>query len=152
MIKIIAILIILVSGVSIGLTKLSKMLPQQHEFVSGKVPDPKPNGDYKGKAIVTGPWQGKTFDASKSAGINLIKSKGSVTKQFPFKTSVDTGLKDQNVKVLRLDYNLDANPFWLKPVEDELVQTGKNQYLGKLNYRLIPNHPFTFGFFTLEKK
>lgn len=151
MLKIILFLVIFVGGISYGLTKLTPKLPQQASFAAGKLPDPKLDGDYKGSALFTGPWKGKTFNSKKQTGENLVFNNGKVVKMFPFKSYEGNGIHDPKVKVLDLDYNISGNPFYIKPILDEVVQTNKNHYLGKLNLRLIPNHPFTLGFFTLEK-
>ncbi len=123
-------------------------LTNQKLFLSGKVPDPNPNGFYKGS--LDGPktfWQGKKFDAASSTGINLIGSK----EVYPFKTYVAKGLKDKNLDVLKIDYNIPENPFWIRLILDEIVQISPNNYLGKVHLKIIPGLPFTLGYFRLEK-
>lgn len=119
----------------------------QKLFLSGKVPNPLPNGSYKGSVgnIKVG-WQGKKFDASSSSGINLISGK----EQYPFKTYVGKGLAD-NIDVLKIDYNLPQNPFWLRFILDEIVEVERGKYLGKVHLNLIPGLPFSLGYFRLEK-
>jgi hypothetical protein len=39
----------------------------------------------------------------------------------------------------------------VRPILDEVVQTGKDAYFGKLELRLIPGYPFTLLFFDLNK-
>ena len=151
MIKLLFFIVIIACGAGFGLTWVSSRLPQENEFITGKVPSPKPNGDYKGSALYTGPWRGKSFDASKSAGINLIEEKGKVVKKFSFKTYIGKGIQDTEKDVMKLDYNVPQNPFWMHPLVDEIVQVSKNKYLGKIEVSVIPSKPFTLGFFYLEK-
>lgn len=123
-------------------------LTNQKLFISGKVPSPKPNGFYKGYLV--GPktfWQGKKFDSVSSTGINLIRGK----EVYPFKTYVGKGLKDKDLDVLKIDYNIPRNPFWVRFILDEIVQIGVNKYLGKVHLKIIPGFPLTLGYFRLEK-
>ncbi len=112
------------------------------------------------------PWYGKKFDKNKHTGINKLPSyvipplrslfeekiSGEDTSSmfaFPFKTSLEKGLKDP-IKVMRLDYNSTENPAIVRNVVDELVAIGNNTYLGKAylnknsNVRLL-------AFFSLQK-
>lgn len=98
------------------------------------------------------PWKGKYFRLEKQRGDNLLasssewlirwkfgenligkKEKGAF-HAFPFKTSLQRGLVDRK-KVLRLDYNLHNNPPQVRRVADELIQVGKNSYLGKAHIK-----------------
>lgn len=126
--------------------------PQQREFLNGKVPKVLPNGFYKG--TVTGlntTWQGKKFDASRSAGINVFKNNKTTTEQFPFKTYVGKGVQDTDVNVLKIDYSDNKNPWWLEYILDEVVEVSPGKYLGKVHITFIPGIPFTMGYFRLEK-
>ncbi len=122
--------------------------PNQKIFLSGHVPNPKPDGAYKGSVgnIKTG-WQGKKFDATSSSGINLISGK----KQYPFKTYTEKGLADKNLDVFKIDYNVPQNPLWLRLILDEIVEVSPNHYLGKVHLKIIPGLPFSLGYFNLEK-
>ncbi len=111
------------------------------------------------------PWKGKYF--YKNYGDNLLPNvteiflrlpfgKNIIGKKekngfhaLPFKTYIAKGLKDDK-KVFRLDYNLSKNPKFIKTVIDELVQTGKNEYLGKA-YLKEKNDYRLLGFFKLRK-
>lgn len=122
--------------------------PNQKLFLSGKIPSSLPDGFYKGS--VTGlktSWQGKKFDASSSAGINIINDQ----PIYPFKTYIGKGLQDKNLNVFKIDYNIIGNPFWLRFILDEIIETKTNQYLGKVHLNLIPGFPFSLGYFRLEK-
>ncbi len=121
----------------------------QDLFVKGALPNPSLDGDYKGSAnFNTGPWRGKTFDQKTATGANLFR----YTTRFPFKTYAGKGIRDKELDVLKLDYNLPQNPFWLRIVIDEIVQVAPEKYLGKAHILLIPEHPFTVTYFTLVKQ
>lgn len=116
-------------------------------FLKGTFPSPLPNGFYKGKVQnLNTKWKGKIFDASSSTGINLFGDK----KVYPFKTYKGKGLQDKNLDVLKIDYNISENPFWIRFILDEIVQIAPGKYLGKVLLRLIPNFPFSLGYFKLE--
>ncbi len=135
-----------------GITRTWKVQnsPLQQEFVEGKLPT-NLDGLYKGSVSgLTTTWQGKKFNSSESAGINLFEDADGINEKYPFKTYSGKGLQD-NIEVLKIDYNLGENPIWLRFIVDELVETSPNKYLGKLNVKLIPGVPFSLGFFKLEK-
>lgn len=122
--------------------------PKQALFLSGKIPDPLPNGFCKGSVDgIKTRWMGKKFNLQKSSGINIIDSK----EVYPFKTYTDYGLKDKKIKVLKIDYNIPKNPLWLRLILDELVEIEKHKYLGRAYLKVIPHLPFCIGFFKLEK-
>ena len=121
----------------------------QQEFLKGNVPT-NLNGLYKGTVNIKTTWQGKKFNSSKSTGINIFKDANDVRERYPFKTYVGKALQD-DIQVLKIDYNLPENPLWLRFVVDELVQTKPGKYLGKLNVKFPPGISFGLGYFTLEK-
>lgn len=119
----------------------------QKVFLSGIFPSPLPEGFYKGsvQALNTS-WKGKVFDASHSAGINLFGDK----KVYPFKTYKGKGLQDTNLDVLKINYNIPENPFWIRLILDEIVEIEPGKYLGKVHLNLIPHLPLSLGYFKLE--
>lgn len=119
--------------------------PSQQAFLKGKKPG-ELSGFYKGTASVKTTWKGKEFDSSTHMGINVLRD----TKKYPFKTYTGIGLQD-NIEVLKIDYNIKDNPFWVRLILDELVETAPNKYLGKAMIRIIPGFPFTVLFFNLSK-
>ncbi len=121
--------------------------PNQKLFLGGRVPNPKPDGLYKGSVGFRTTWQGKKFDASSSTGLNLINN----NEVYPFKTYVAKGLLDNKQDVFKIDYNISKNPLWLRFILDEIVETGPNQYLGKVHLKIIPGISFSLGYFKLEK-
>ncbi len=110
------------------------------------------DGFYKGSVSTRqGNWRGKTFNyAQGQTGINNFVEDGKEITKYPFKTSIRQGIRD-NIKVVRVDYNVAKNPFWVRPLVDEIVQIGEHKYLGKIHYRVLPGFPFTIGFFELEQ-
>ena len=127
--------------------------PRQALFEKGIIPNPLPDGMYQGSVPGhTFSWLGKKFNAADSTGINVFSdAMGGQTTKYPFKTSVGKGVHDANLDVLKIDYNIPDNPLWLRLVLDEVVQTGPDQYLGKLQFRIIPGYPFTLSYFELKK-
>lgn len=128
--------------------RVENSIIQKNNFSTGIFPSPLPDGSYIGfiQALETS-WKGKIFDASNSSGINLIGEK----KVYPFKTYKTKGLTNSSLDVLRLDYNLPQNPFWLRFITDEIVQHTLSKLTGKVYLNLIPGYPLSLGFFKLEK-
>lgn len=129
-----------------------KYEPNQQEFLRGNLPNPKPDGFYQGSVGFDVSWMGKKFDAQNDAGINVFKDKkGNQTEKYPFKTWVGKGLFDPYSFVLKIDYDVKGNPFWVRWILDEIVQVGPNEYLGKVQLRIIPSFPFSVLYFELKK-
>lgn len=130
-----------------------KKEPNHKEFLLGKLPNPKPDGFYQGATGFNTSWLGKKFDAQNAIGTNIIKDKkGNQLEKYSFKTYVGKGLFDQNVFVLKIDYNIRGNPFWIRSILDEIVEVAPNEYLGKIHIRVIPSFPFSMLYFTLKKQ
>lgn len=124
---------------------------QQTQFAAGGVPHPALDGFYHGKIGWKTTWLGKKFDAASHTGINLFdKGNGVQGESSAFVTYPARGLRD-NLDVLAINYNIPANPWYMHPILDKLVQVSPDHYLGKLQLRLIPGFPFTLGFFELQK-
>ena len=129
-----------------------KKEPNQHEFEKGKMPNPKLDGKYQGSMGFNTSWVGKKFDAQNSTGINVFRNKKGVERDaYPFKTYAGRGLFDDNVFVLKIDYNVKGNPFWIKWIVDEIVEVNRGEYLGKMHLKLIPGFPFSVLYFELKK-
>lgn len=123
--------------------------PLAQEFLKGKVPT-NLNGLYKGTVNIKTTWQGKKFTSSTKTGTNMFKNADGAHERYSFKTYAGKGLQD-DILVLKIDYNLPENPLWLRFIVDELVQTAPRKYLGKLNVKLTPGLSFALGYFSLEK-
>lgn len=124
----------------------------QSEFVKHSAPSPSLDGFYKGTvAAPKNSWRGKEFSAQGQSGINLFEGKATTTSQYPFKTHTGPGVTDPEVTVLKIDYNVPTNPWWVRPILDEVVEVSPGHYLGKLQLRIIPGFPFTMIFFNLDR-
>ncbi len=124
--------------------------PFQKQFLAGSVPDKLPEGLYRGNVPGhTFTWQGKKFGKDGS-GINVFKNDGKLSDKYPFKFYKSKGLQD-DISVIKIDYNLSENPIWLRFIVDEFVQTSPNKYLGKLHVQIFPGLSAALGYFKLEK-
>ena len=114
------------------------------------------------------PWLGKSFDPSTQSGVNILApSAGAPMKvlwrnyepervmvdrieAFPFHTRIDDGAIDRGLRVLKIDYDFEANPhFLIRRILDELVQIDDELFLGKILFRTKRAwHPI--GFFSLH--
>ena len=128
----------------------SKRSSSQAVFRQGVVPQPLPEGDYKGSvASYSGDWIGKTFDAKRAMGKNLFRSPNGAEQRYPFRTLVGPGLADP-IPVMKIDYDIDGNPAWLRGILDEIVQVAPGHYLGRIHLRLGPMH-VSVGYLELRK-
>ena len=146
------VLIVVTLGIAGYLRTLQiEQSPQQTIFAKGKVPKELPDGLYRGSSEgYGGSWHGKKFNRELATGINLFKAKETVQEKYAFKTYVGKGLKD-TIQVIKIDYNLPNNPFWLRLILDEVVEVEPGKYLGKLHVNIVPGMPFTLAFFELNK-
>lgn len=107
--------------------------------------------------VLTGiwmPWLGKRFDATAATGDNLMLPASAITARlawpryafrpvepgivsaFDFRTYIAPGLADPDRGVLKIDYDIDANPgFLIRDILDELMEVGARTYLGKVHIR-----------------
>ncbi|MDB5237074.1 MAG: uncharacterized protein JWL88_176 [Parcubacteria group bacterium] len=148
------IILVLIAIIFAGLLIRTQQLlwtSDQSQFSSGSIANI-PDGLYAG--TVVGPavsWKGKKFDSASGTGINIFaEPNGADTQKYPFAFSVGRGLYDP-IQVIRVDYDLPANPLWLRPVLDEVVEVAPDEYLGKLQLRIVPHYPFTITYFRLKK-
>jgi hypothetical protein len=127
--------------------------PQQKIFLTGYIPRLAPKGFYKGSVpgFSDTPWQGKYFDDKTSSGINIFKIQGKVTEKYPFRTFIGTAASNRQLKVINIDYNNSANPWWMRMFLDEVVSLKPGHFLGKLSLKIIPGHPYQITFFELKK-
>lgn len=112
-----------------------------------------PSGDYKGSYRgYTGPWRGKQFNAKEKTGRNIFNVGEKVFFLYPFAFSTGQGFIDKEIETVRLEYNIPGNPWWLRPVLDEIMEVEKGRFLGKVHFRLLPGLSFTLGYFWLQKE
>jgi hypothetical protein len=77
------------------------------------------------------PWRGKSFSPLSSGagrGINRVFSER--LRLFAFDTHIGRS-RAGDFDALQLDYDLPANPFFIRPVKDELRQIGPSLFLGQ---------------------
>lgn len=124
--------------------------PNQELFVKGFQQSAMPFGEYQGSVDwIKTSWIGKKI-LTTERGINLFRNRdGTVSDKYPFTMSLGKGSHDYETTVLKIDYNNSLNPWWVRPVLDELVQIAPGRYLGKMEYRIIPYFPFTVLYFEL---
>jgi hypothetical protein len=116
------------------------------------------------------PWQGKTFDPGARRGDNVFTRDSlplarvlwpfyrdyrddtpGTYRAFPFRTFTGPGLADPDRQVLKIDYDLAANPrLTIRRVLDELVQVAPGEYLGKAHLHWWWGRWQTVAFFTLK--
>jgi hypothetical protein len=127
--------------------------PRQKAFAAAARPDPGISGLYRGSLQgreVT--WKGKKFKADDRTGINLFLTKeGKTEERYPFRTRLGRGVKDKMLEVLKIDYDLAGNPWWLRRVLDEVVEVAPGELLGKVHLRWVLGMTFTMGYFKLER-
>lgn len=113
-------------------------------FNAGTLPDHTAlDGDYQGNKQAKSDWLGKRFDAETHSGINKFPN----GERFPFHTSREKSLHG-TPNVLRLNYNIDGNPLWLRAIVDEIVETEPGKYQGKVYIKIGPS-VFTLTYFQL---
>lgn len=79
-------------------------------------------------------WDGKTFssqDDLHGEGINRVALPGVLGRQqlFPFATRIEASAIDGR-KAIILDYDLDANPSYIRKIHDEIREVAPGLYLG----------------------
>ncbi|MGH9845679.1 MAG: hypothetical protein ACREEM_43780, partial [Blastocatellia bacterium] len=62
------------------------------------------------------------------------------------------GKKDVNTDVFKLDYDLPENPFWIRAILDEVVETTPREYLGKIHLKVLPGFWISIGYFGLRAR
>ena len=149
--KLIVLLVVLVYVALLFRTTTLLYTDEQTLFTTAPTPTGFHDGLYQGSVEgMQSSWLGKKFNASEQTGINEFKGDTTSTFEYPFLLSIGEGVHDSQ-KVVKIDYNIPSNPFWLRPCLDEIVEIAPNTYLGKLQVRLFPRYPFTLTYFRLTK-
>ena len=146
--------------------------PPPSGFLSGRMittsVHPTFDGLARGIADLWMPWLGKSFEPANERGVNVLipsargplkafwpsyepeAERSDAIDVFPFETRRAPGEVDPDVEVLKIDYDIAANPsFVIRNILDELVEVSGGFYLGKILYR----HRGIYrpvGFFTLS--
>lgn len=147
LILVLAVLVLCFITACIYLHRRAQTSKLQNEFLSGTIPATLPDGFYRGSVNLKTSWQGKRFDRATNSGINVLADK----EAFPFKTYLGPGNVDPQLQVIKIDYNVPQNPWYLRPILDEIVQTKPGHFLGKLQLRLLPGITVALGYFRLAK-
>ncbi len=150
------VIVLPVAGVTVyGIARTQKMEadPRQNTFVAGRVPDASIEGLYhgslQGKQVT---WKGKKFEPADHTGINVFLTKDArIEERYPFRTHTGRGLKDKKIDVLKIDYDIKGNPWWLRRIVDEVVEVAPGELLGKVHVKWILGITFTMEYFKLEK-
>lgn len=147
---------------------------RQKQFVAASAPTDGPDGFYNGAAYLLGnrpvPWLGKSFEATNSKGFNIFTPTGASllrvmtpfyklfrqnadgnTDAYYFETSTSPGFRDKQISTFKLDYDAPENPFLIRIILDEMVETAPAEYLGKVHMKVFPGYYATIGFFGLRK-
>ncbi len=148
---------------------------RQKVFLGGTLPSGPPDGFYRGSAFLLGnarvPWLGKSFEAENSKGFNIFKPAGASvlkvltpfytkfrqnelgnTDAYYFGTSTGRGFKDPGIDTFKLDYDSPENPFLIRIILDEIVETAPQEFLGKVHLKVFPGFYATIGYFGLRKE
>ncbi len=154
-------------------TFLVERSPYQKQFREGHAPDPGPHNFYTGVPHVLldkkTPWLGKSFDRDTETGFNIFTPTGARilkiatpfysrfslnqqgnTNAYYFRTRRGKGKKDSETDVMKLDYSAPENPFLIRIILDEIVETAPNNYLGKIHVKMLPGFYVTIGYFGLR--
>ena len=147
---------------------------RQGKFLQGSLPSEAPDGFYPGAAYLLGsspvPWLGKSFEPENDLGFNIFTPKGAAllkmmtpfynkfrvnadgnTDAYYFKTSTGPGFRDKSIDTFKLDYDSPENPFLIRIILDEIVETAPQEFLGKVHLKVFPGFYATIGFFGLRK-
>lgn len=161
--------------VALAISSRMQRSTYQDSFARGQVPQPKLDGFYPGIShIAFGlpvPWLGKRFTLTPEGGTNIFSDLGGTLARvltprykhfvhesdgtvsgYNFKILTGAGLRDPQVQVLKLDYNLPENPGLIRIIYDELVQVDPGRYLGKVYVQLLPGWFLFVGFFELKAR
>src|SRR5438105_2602844 len=76
------------------------------------------------------PWQGKTFrPLGKDRGEGINRVFGNRANWYRFETSVAPS-RAGDFDALQLDYDLESNPFFVRPIKDEVREVAPGLWLG----------------------
>jgi len=117
------------------------------------------------------PWLGKSFEAANDKGFNIFTPKGASilklmtplykhfrtnaegnTDAYYFATRAGGGFRDTRIQTFKLDYDSPENPFLIRIILDEIVETAPEEFLGKVHLKVFPGYYATIGFFGLRKQ
>lgn len=93
------------------------------------------------------PWEGKSFraeSADRGVGFNRGRT-GPILTALPFKTYFAPSMIDQGHSLI-LDYDVPRNPWWQRPIFDELREISPGLFLCFSAYRVLGRKPILVWF------
>jgi len=95
------------------------------------------------------PWRGKSFTPlAKDRGQGMNRVFNDRTRLFRFETSIAKS-KAGSFDAVHLNYDLPENPFFIRPVQDEIRKIGSKLYLGQA-YLALPKSTQLILYFGLS--
>jgi hypothetical protein len=126
-------------------------------FAAGTAPDPAELRGYFKIKLVTGILPDIRFFRHMKFFPMGVETKGRGFNEFlgfirigNFIIEKADSILGDNQKVLRIIYNRKGNPFWLKPLNDEIKKISDGYYLGRGVF-LIMGKAFNSFYFSVEK-
>lgn len=145
----IAVVVILLVALLYGLVRSyqANKHPDNARFSNGTYPSSVLDGKFAGVwTNKRSTWLGKEFFADSNTGINNFTD----GQRYRFKTYRAKSISKQQ-DILKIDYDIPGNPFWVRRIVDELVEIEPGHYQGKVYARFLPGLTFTITYFTLQK-
>jgi len=137
---------------------LKNFLRLKEDFERASTPDPTELRGYFEVRLVTGILPDIRFFSHRKFFPEDVESQGGGYNEFlglirigNFKIEVADSILGDGQTVLRVNYNRQGNPFWLKPLNDELKKIRDGYYLGRGIYS-IGGYAFNTFYFSLEKQ
>jgi len=97
------------------------------------------------------PWRGKSFQPlseDRGEGINRVVSDR--FRLYRFETFIGKS-RAGDFDAVQLDYDLPENPFFIRPIKDEIRELGPGLYLGQAWLAIGSRGPLLALYFALEK-
>ncbi|MEA2101201.1 MAG: hypothetical protein U9P80_01335 [Thermodesulfobacteriota bacterium] len=139
-----------------GLKEFSEL---KDRFAAGTTPDPSDLRGYYAVKLITGILPDiRFFSHRKFFPPNVEEREGTggyneflgLIRIGNFKIGVIDSILGDGQKVLRVNYNREGNPFWVRPLNDELKKIRDGYYLGRGIFD-IGGHIFNTFYFSIEK-
>lgn len=126
---------------------------RQTVFLQGTVPEELPDGVYEGALAMATRWKGKRFDARTATGVNVFRDGiNAMTDDLVFVMDIGPSDVEQgSFQVVKLDYDVPQNPWWVRWCKTEMVETEPGTFLGKIHVRVLPGVRVAVAFFELDK-
>ena len=133
----------------------------KEDFAQASTPDPKELRGYFEVRLVTGILPDIRFFYHRKFFPDDVEDEGGgrggyneflgMIRIGNFKIGVIDSILGDGQKVLRVNYNRQGNPFWVRPLNDELKKISDGYYLGRGIFD-IGGHIFNTFYFSLKKQ